>query len=205
LIDISPPLSPDLAAWPGDVPVLRTVAVPRESALGVESSDLRLSAHAGAHADAPRHVVAGAPCIDELALSPFYGPCQVVDAHAGPDRRIGPDGLSAAVILPRVLLRTGSYPDEERFTTGFAGLSPALVAALSGSGCVLVGIDTPSVDPFDDAGLVCHRALAAAGIRWLEGLRLAHVRPGVYTLVALPLRIRGGDASPVRAALVDGD
>ena len=67
---------------------------------------------------------------------------------------------------------------------------------------VLVGIDTPSVDLFADAALESHQALARNDMANLEGLVLSHVEAGRYTLIALPLRLHGADASPVRAALV---
>ena len=63
----------------------------------------------------------------------------------------------------------------------------------------LAGIDTPSVDLFDDRELTAHRALGRLGIACLEGLRLDGAVPGLYTLIALPLRIAGADGSPVRA------
>ena len=66
---------------------------------------------------------------------------------------------------------------------------------------VLVGIDTPSVDPFADDRLLAHQALRRHAMANLEGLVLAEVTPGRYTLIALPLRIEGADGSPVRAAL----
>ena len=37
----------------------------------------------------------------------------------------------------------------------------------------------------------------------LEGIVLTDVDEGDYELIALPLRIKGGDASPVRAVLRD--
>jgi arylformamidase len=66
---------------------------------------------------------------------------------------------------------------------------------------VLVGIDTPSVDLFDDKDLLAHTALLSRGMANLEGLVLTHVEPGPYTLIALPLNIEGADGAPVRAAL----
>jgi arylformamidase len=39
------------------------------------------------------------------------------------------------------------------------------------------------------------------GLAILEGLELGGVAPGCYELVALPLRLEGADASPVRATL----
>jgi arylformamidase len=67
---------------------------------------------------------------------------------------------------------------------------------------VLVGIDTPSIDPQNSKVLESHAAVARAGLSILEGLVLSHVSPGFYTLVALPLALEGLDASPVRAVLL---
>ena len=62
--------------------------------------------------------------------------------------------------------------------------------------------DVPSVDAIESQDLPLHRALTAGGIRIVESLDLSAVAPGVYTLVALPLRLVGADASPVRAVLI---
>ncbi len=59
----------------------------------------------------------------------------------------------------------------------------------------------PSVDHRTSQDLPIHHALDAAGIVILENLDLRAVAPGVYELIALPLKIRGGDGSPVRAVL----
>jgi arylformamidase len=66
-----------------------------------------------------------------------------------------------------------------------------------------VGIDTPSIDPADSKDLPSHAMVAAHDLAILEGVVLDHVEDGVYTLVALPLRLEGADASPVRAVLVE--
>ncbi len=68
---------------------------------------------------------------------------------------------------------------------------------------VLLGIDTPSVDPFESTAVPTHHRMLARDVVGLEGLDLAGVPGGRYTLVALPLRLVGFDASPVRAVLLD--
>jgi arylformamidase len=62
-------------------------------------------------------------------------------------------------------------------------------------------VDTPSVDPFDSRDLPTHHAILHHDLAILEGLDLAAVPEGVYELIALPLRLVGFDASPVRAIL----
>jgi arylformamidase len=46
-----------------------------------------------------------------------------------------------------------------------------------------------------------HRALLGAEVLIIEGLNLSGVEPGVYDLVCLPLKIRGGDGAPARTLL----
>ncbi len=67
---------------------------------------------------------------------------------------------------------------------------------------MLVGVDSDSMDAADSKELAAHHRLAGHGIAILEGIDLSAVAPGVYDLVALPLRLVGADASPVRAVLV---
>ena len=101
--------------------------------------------------------------------------------------------------------RANTFPDPDHFNEDFAALSPELVATLAEAGVRLIGIDTPSVDLFDDKALLSHTAIAEQDMAILEGVVLDHVPPGSYTLVALPLNLPGVDASPVRAVLLDVD
>ena len=199
LFDLSPPLSPRLAVWPGDVRFSRDVT---SHADGTTFSSIGTTLHLGSHADAPLHMVAGARSIDAVPLETWIGPCQVVEARVPPRGRVRLADLAEEPAAARLLVKTGTFHDRERFAGDFAGLDPSLAEELAARGVVLVGIDTPSVDPFEDAAFEAHRALARAGVFWLEGLVLEHVPPGRYDLVALPLRIEGGDGSPVRAVLV---
>ena len=100
------------------------------------------------------------------------------------------------------MLKTDSFPDPTNFNEDFNSLSPQLVDFLRAQDVVMIGIDTPSIDPFTDKSLESHQAVAKHDMAVLEGLALAHVDPGIYTLIALPLRLLGADASPVRAALL---
>ncbi len=72
---------------------------------------------------------------------------------------------------------------------------------MAGHGIILFGSDAPSMDGMNSKNLSGHNALRRNGIAILEGLLLAGVPDGVYELIALPLKIEGGDGSPVRAIL----
>ena len=202
LIDISPLVSERIGVFPGDTPYRRHVALRIAAGDNIDLSALHATLHLGAHADAPSHYLRGGHSIDARALDFYYGPCQVIAVDAKRDRRLEPGDVAVAIEAPRVLFRTGTFPDPDAFNEDFASLSPALIDALHARGVRLVGIDTPSVDPCHDPVLESHRAIAGHDMAILEGLVLAHVEPGLYTLVALPLRLEGADAAPVRAALV---
>jgi arylformamidase len=164
-------------------------------------SSLHATVHLGAHADAPSHYGAGAPAIHQRALDVYLGPCQVMRVDAAPAMRITSAMLPSTVQAARLLLATGTFPNPEWFARDFAALAPELVDFLADRGVRLVGIDTPSVDLFDSKDLPAHQACLRHDVAILEGLVLAQVPPGVYELIALPLRLEGFDASPVRAVL----
>ena len=201
LYDISPLVSPRLGVWPGDTPPSRELLLELARGDTVTLSTLRATVHLGAHADAPSHFAPGGATIDRQPLDAYLGPAQVIHAAGRRGRRLTPSDLGFPLRAERVLIATGTYPDPEDFTTDFAGLSLELVATLADAGARLVGIDTPSVDPFDSRDLPAHHACLRAGIALLEGLVLGAVPDGIYELIALPLALEGFDASPVRAVL----
>lgn len=203
LHDISPPISPRIAVWPGDVPFSRHVSMSIAGGDNLDLSAIHTTVHVGAHADAPSHYAAGGASIAERALRPYLGRCQVMRVDVARGARVRPEDLTGPITAPRVLFHTGTFPDPDRFDTDFASLSPELVEHLADQEVVLVGIDTPSVDPCEDAELRAHQAIARRDLSILEGLVLSGIDPGEYLLVALPLRIEGADASPVRAILIE--
>ncbi len=204
IYDLSPLIEPALAVWPGDQPFRREVALSLATGANLDLSSIHTTVHLGAHADAPSHFGLGADAIEAVALAPYVGPCQVMRVGVARGERILPRHLTGPLRAPRLLLHTGTFPDPRAWNEDFASLSPELIEHLYAQGGVLVGIDTPSVDPFASKALESHQALLRTGLRNLEGLLLEDVPEGVYTLIALPLRIAGADASPVRAVLVEG-
>jgi arylformamidase len=201
IYDISPPVSERLRVWPGDTPPSREVLGDLARGDSFTLSTLHATAHLGAHADAPSHFGAGARAIHECDLGCYLGPCQVVRVEVGRGGLITPALLSGPVRAERVLLATGTYPDPEHFNEDFAALDPGLVRFLHRQGVRLVGIDTPGVDPFDSADHPAHRTFLECDMAILEGLVLGEVPEGLYELIALPLRLVGFEASPVRAVL----
>jgi len=211
IIDISPIISERLGVWPGDNRFTREILLDTEKGQNITLSTIRATVHLGSHADASNHYGTrdeGATGIDRMPLDRYWGPCRVLGLVAGDyrGRRIAPDNVSGLDSLDaerdtRVLIKTGTFPDPERWNTDFAGLAVELVDLLASHGVRTIGIDTPSVDLADSKDLPAHRAILGHGISILEGVVLSGVEPGRYELSAIPLRLEGADASPVRAVL----
>lgn len=199
-IDISPVLRKEIAVFPGDTAFSRTINMSFQDGQHLDLSDIRTTLHVGAHTDAPSHYHGKGKSIEERDLSIYMGPCQVIKVKA--KSRITSQDLGVEVTAPRVLFRTDSFTDPDKWHNDFSALSAELIHFLKGKGVVLVGIDTPSVDPATDKTLESHKAIFETDMGILEGIILSHVEPGSYQLIALPLRIEGADASPVRAILL---
>ncbi|MEM8836252.1 MAG: cyclase family protein [Planctomycetota bacterium] len=207
IYDLSSAIDDTLAVWPGDEAPRREVKCHLKDGAPVTLSALHTTLHAGTHADGPNHYGVDAPGIDQTPVDRFIGPCRVVSVTTDRARRYTAEDLSVhpqeidGDATPRVLLKTGTYPDRTHFNTDFAALDPALVDALADRGVFLVGVDTPSVDLCDSKDLPSHKRFLARDVSILEGLILKDVPDGVYELIAPPLKIAMGDGSPVRALL----
>src|SRR5262245_46828413 len=185
--DLTPQVSDRLKVWPGDTRLARQVLLDIEKGDNITLSTLHATVHLGAHADAPSHYGRG-PAIHERSLDYYLGPCQVMRVNVARNTRVTPAMLTASVVVPRLLLATGTFPDPEEFNTDFAALSVELIDRLHSSGVILVGLDTPSVDLFDSKDLPAHQSFLRHDMAILERLVLAGVPDGVYELVALPLK-----------------
>ncbi len=200
LIDISRPLSAGTAGWPGDEPFQFRPSWTQAAGASVNVGMVSTSVHMGTHVDAPFHYDRAGATVDRLAPDVFVGPAWVVDVRGAASWQDRVEALDFTAV-PRVLFRTGGWPDSTRFPAAVPVMEPTLPAWLAGRGVVLVGVDVPSVDALDSKTLDNHHALGRAGVAILEGAWLDEVTPGRYELLALPLSIVGADGSPVRAVL----
>ena len=204
LRDISVVVRPGTPEWPGDTPYSCRWTWSMSAGASVNVSAITMSPHVGTHADAPLHVRDGWPPSDALPTDAFVGPAIVL----GLEQLDGPLESSAlAARLPtradRLLLRTGRTIAGGTFPASWPALTPACARWLIGRGLRLLGVDAPSVDDRESKGLETHRALFDGGASVVENLDLRGVPDGRYELIALPLRVEGLDAAPVRAVLVE--
>lgn len=205
IYDISPLVSPDSPIFPGDEPYALRWTATLGPGCPVNLSALSMSPHVGAHADAPLHYANDVPDAAQVPLEAYLGPCRVIHAIAcGPLIHI--HHLQHAVspthtaLPPRVLVRTSERADTV-WNPDFSAFAPETVAWLADQGVRLVGLDTPSVDPADSKTLDSHQQLRKRDLRVLENLVLDDVPEGDFELIALPLKLAGACASPVRAVL----
>lgn len=202
--DISEPLSPAIAVFPGDTPFSQQWVMRMDHGGSCNVSSVTMSVHCGTHTDAPLHFDDAGRDMASVELRPYLGRCRVLDVRGEGEPPLVPvsalsrDALAGA---ERVLLRTRDRHDPTAFDPAFTALGPAAAEALVAAGTLLIGIDTPSMDHATSKELVAHRVLLAGGVAILENLDLSGVPAGDYELIALPLKIVGGDSSPVRAVL----
>ena len=199
-IDISQSLHADVAAWPGDVPLQRSWTLHTSRGDAVNCSSIHMSAHLGTHADAPYHVDPNGATSSQWSLDTFLGPAEVVQLPSDTDA-IRPVHLEDTT-APRLLFKTVcSSRTATQWNDTFPPVSAKAVQWMRDHDVCLMGTDAPSVDPANSTALSAHHALNDADIVNLENLRLGAVTAGRYTLLALPLRLAGSDAAPVRAVL----
>lgn len=201
LWDISPTVAPDAPIFPGDEPYQLRWTAQLSPGCPVNLSAITMSPHVGAHADAPLHYANDAPAIADVPLDTYLGPCRVIHAiGAAPLITVEHLRHAEAGLPPRVLVRVCQHADTA-WNPAFTAYAPEAVQWLAERGVRLIGIDTPSVDPADSKVLDSHQQLRRHDLRVLENLVLDDVPAGDYELIALPLKLQGACASPVRAIL----
>lgn len=209
IFDISRMLSKEIAPWPGDVgfEFRQNGKIPEGSSVNVGM--ISMSLHNGSHADARFHFEQDGWTIDQAKLESYLGPAIVADLshkYRGDSMpQITSDDLAQwrgeLPNAPRLLLKTNVWTDSRAFPKEIPTIARDVPAWLEECGVKLLGFDVPSVDEITAKELVNHHAIAAAGINIIESLDLSAVEAGRYNFVGLPLKITGGDGSPVRAVL----
>lgn len=169
----------------------------------VRETRVHMDVHTGTHIDAPLHMVPGGATIDALPLNQMVRSCRVVDLTQvkGKITRVDVEAIS-----PRegefLLFKTANSFEEGVFNPEFVFVAADAAEYLAEKKVAGVGIDALGVER-GQTGHPTHEALFHAGATIIEGLRLAHVQPGEYTMIAAPLNLVGLDAAPARILLID--
>lgn len=200
-IDISQPLSNEMAVWPGDTPFSFELSFTKEQTGSVNIGSMTTSVHTGTHIDAPFHFDSDGKKVDELDLDLYIGPARVVDVTG--HESIGRKELEHLQLdgVKRLLLRTANDRNLNEFPKRYTYLRADIGLFLQEKGVELLGVDAPSVDPLESKDMSSHHSLNENGVSILENIVLSGVAEGDYELIALPLAIQGADGSPVRAVI----
>lgn len=201
LFDVSRSVDERTAVWPGDTVFSRRAVMRIADGCSCNVSTITLSLHTGTHADAPSHYVEGAAAAHEVDLAKYVGPCRVLTPRSRDALR--PEDVAGLDLRAeeRLLVRSPVPLRDDEWRNDFFHCSPEAAALFAAAGLKLLGLETPSMDHMTSKELKAHKTLHGAGVAILESLDLSAVADGRYELLALPLKLVGADAAPVRAVL----
>ena len=225
IIDLSQEIYHRMPVHPAHPPAVITTWVTHEERLketgGAHSSTslvLMIGDHVGTHVDAFIHMTPepGAPTIDRMPLETFYTEGICLDLrHIPPKGNIEIPDLEAALKKDgltiragdAVLLCTGHYKrtyGTPGFLTDFPGLTRESATWLGKQRIALFGVEAVSPGTVGANNYAVHKVCAELRFTHIENL--CNLEPllgqGRFRFVAIPLKIRGGTASPVRPIAV---
>lgn len=202
-LDVSRKLRPGMPVWPGDPPVT-TAPVSRIENGQVSNVTLwTFPSHVGTHVDPPRHFIHDGGSVESMLPGILCGPAYVLDlreqtSHVSADTLAArfPSGVS------RLLLHTAnSHADPDVFHEDYIALTPDASRWLVQAGIPLIGVDGPSIEPFDTESFDVHHTVLGAGIAVIENLALAGIEEGSYEMICAPILLEDGDGAPARVFL----
>jgi len=205
VIDISMTISGDMPVY-HDSPQKRPVRTVEKSIPpdGINESALSMNLHTGTHLDSPFHMIEGGRSTEFLPLERLIAPCRVLDLTRAEEKITREDLEGLTIREGDFLLFKTSNSAREKWREDFVYLEKGGAEYLAERRVSGVGTDALGIERAQP-GHETHVALLKSGIIILEGLRLGHVAPGRYLLVALPVKIEGADGAPTRAVLVEGE
>ena len=186
-----------------------------DGGLGQRVRGVHMRLHAGSHIDAPSHMIEGGKDMHELPLEAFIGPAMVADVrHRGPKQAITADdlGQSTGDTLERgdrLLLRSDAndqYDGSPEWMARAPYLADDAIDWCAAHGVSLVGFDFyHAAEPVQDRNNCTTRKLLERNILTMPYLtNLSAIRAKRFLLIALPLKMKDVEASPVRAVAVEG-
>lgn len=205
--DVTFTVEQGMSVWPGDDPVQLDRQQKIEDGANANVSFLGLSVHTGTHIDAPLHFLKEGYGVEQIPLDLLIGPAQVIQVPEDA-KVIDSKTLEKIVLKPgikRVLFKTAVSLQQttltQEFKTDFVGVAADAAQILVDKGVNVIGIDYLSIAPYKNSRPT-HEILLNANTLIIEGLNLADVDEGLYTLYCLPLKLKGSDGAPARVILI---
>lgn len=204
IIDISRIISNEALVYPGDIPINLSPEYEIYQTCTCRVTKLEnWTTHFLTHIDAPCHFDENGATLDDIPLKRFIGKTLIVDVNVDAINADIIDQLEFSIGLNVLFKTRHSIPQQgQTFDKNHVFITSCGAEALVERGVNLVGIDYLSVDAYGDETYPAHRTLLGNNVLILENINLFAVQPGLYDLMALPLKIKGGDGSPVRAVLM---
>ena len=208
VIDLSLPYYHEMPVHPDD-PRIGFINFAKNSTHGCNMTQLVLSSHGGTHMDAPSHFIEDGRSIDQVDLNTCIGPALVINLENLAAQR----DLIISDLEPyqhkikagtAILLRTDWYKmfPKTTFYTDFFGISVELAVWLANTGISLIGVETPAIHPKNYERV--HKVFLSNNIAIIECLaNLDSIHSDEIFFVALPLKLKGLDGSPVRAVAIE--
>ena len=171
---------------------------------GINESRLDLDSHTATHADAPYHMIEEGKKINEIGLDRFIGNCIVIDFTNINDSIKAKDfkKYKKEIIKEDIVLLKTKNGVDNKFNPNFAYLDKSGASFLASKKIKAVGIDALGIErsqPKHDT----HIILLGKNIPIIEGLDLSKIKEGRFFFIGFPLKIKDGDAAPMRAVLID--
>lgn len=181
--------------------------------LGFSARNLIISEHAGTHTDGVWEYNPNGPTVDKMSLDYFWGSAICLDvSHIRYPNYFEPRDLEDALRKSGqeikkgdiILLYTGHHDRHfgtDMFQKEYSGLSYEGAKWLAEKGVVNIGVDAPAIDLTpDDTDFSGHLVCGEYGISNTENLcNMKELINKRFLYMGLPLKIREGSGSPIRA------
>lgn len=181
--------------------IKRTVVADYEKADYYESR-MDMDMHCGTHIDAPLHMIKDGDTIEKYDLSKFIGDCKLFDLTDVNEAIRKKDIENLDIQKDDIVIFKTKNSFDQGYNPKFVYIEEDAALYLSEKGIKTVGIDAMSIER-DKKEHPSHKIILGANIGVIEDLYLKNVGQGQYFLSALPLNIRGSEASPIRAVLIE--
>ena len=206
-LDVTYPIRPEMVVWPGQPQTERHRASSIDDGKSSNVSILTMSLHTGTHMDAPLHFYKDGADITAAPFEAMFGPVRVTEVSGEVVSRAELTAYEKRVgaLKPgeRIFFKTKNSERNwltEPFNEDYVAVNAEAAQYLVECEIAVVGVDYLSIAPFADT-FHTHRTLLGAGVWVIEGLDLRNIDEGHFEMAAMPLKIVGSDASPLRVLL----
>jgi len=202
ILDISMEISDKMPVWKNKTNKNPKSIITAQYRKGkVNESRINMDLHTGTHVDAHFHMLDNGRKINEISLNKFIGECIVLDFTTIKEKITIKELKNKNIKNNDIVLLKTRKKSMKKFDFNYTYLEKSGAKFLATKNIKSVGIDGLGVE-INQPGYPTHKHLLNKNISIIEGLDLSKIKPGRYFFIGLPLKIKDGDASPIRAVLV---